>query len=109
MDGTTGVKTQVGGALCTTVPADNPMRIVYRALFGCGPPKDGDWDGPTMLYAIGGTTGLFSEQGQGGAAVMNAGGGLDWGANPRGRDEVYVHVADQPALNDRIDRLLSSR
>ena len=109
VDGTTGVKTQVGAGLCTTVPADNPMRIVYTALFRCGAPGDGDWDGPTMLYAIGGTQGLFSELGHGGAAVMNGGGGLHWGTDPEGRHEVYVHVVDQSALNRRIDQLISSR
>ena len=29
VDGFTGIQTKVGGALCTTVPATNPMRIVY--------------------------------------------------------------------------------
>ena len=44
---------QVGASLCTTAAADHPMRIAYEELFGCGPPKDGDWDAPTLLYAVG--------------------------------------------------------
>jgi hypothetical protein len=109
VDGSTGIYTKVGGMLCSTTPDDNPMRIVYEALFGCGPPKDGDWDGPTMLYAIGGRQGVFSESGQGGAAVMNAQGGLSWEADSHGRHEVYVHVVDQQILNHRIDELLAAR
>jgi hypothetical protein len=109
VDGFTGINTKVGGMLCSTTLADNPMRIVYEALFGCGAPGDGDWDGPTMLYAIGGRQGLFSELGQGGAAVMNAQGGLSWEADSHGPPELYVHVSDQPALNRRIDELLVAR
>jgi hypothetical protein len=109
VDGTTGVDTKVGGMLCSTTPADNPMHIVYEVLFGCGAPGDGDWDGPTMLYAIGGPQSLFSELGQGGAAVMNAGGGLSWEADSHGPHELYVHVVDHAALNQRIDELLAAR
>jgi len=109
VDGFTGINTKVGGTLCSTTPADSPMRIVYEALFGCGPPGDGDWDGPTMLYAIGGRQGVFSELGQGGAAAMNAGGGLSWVADSPGRRELYVHVTDQETLNQRIDGLLAAR
>ena len=82
VDGFTGIQTRVGGALCTTVAPDNPMRIVYESKFGCGPPGDGDWDGPTLLYAVGGTQGMFSELGQGGAAYVNAQGGLSWRTDP---------------------------
>ena len=83
---------------CTTVcAADYPT------------PKDGDWDGPTMLYAIGGRQGIFSELGQGGAAVMNAEGGLSWQTPSRRRHDVYVHVVNQPGLNRRIDDLLAAR
>ena len=85
------------------------MRIVYEALFGCGPPGDGDWDGPTMLYAVGGRQGIFSVLGQGGRAVINAEGGLSWAGGLRPADEVYVHVADQAALNDRINALIDTR
>jgi hypothetical protein len=109
VDGYTGINTKVGAGLCSTAPADNPMRIAYEALFGCGPPKDGDWDGPTMLYAIGGRQGIFSELGQGGAAVMNAEGGLSWQTPSRRRHDVYVHVVNQPGLNRRIDDLLAAR
>jgi hypothetical protein len=106
VDGFAGIGTKVGGALCTAAPPDNPMRIVYQTLFGCGEPGDGDWDGPTMLYAVGGRQGLFSELGRGGAAYVDALGGLGWKIPSRRTDEVYVHVVDQPALNDRIDALL---
>jgi len=109
VDGFTGINTKVGGMLCSTAPPNNPMRIVYQALFGCGPPEDGDWDGPTILYAIGGRQGMFSELGQGGAAVMNAQGGLSWQTNSRRHHDVYVHVIDQQALNHRIDELLAAR
>jgi hypothetical protein len=109
VDGFAGIQTQVGATLCTATPPNNPMRIVYQALFGCGPPKDGDWDGPTMLYAIGGRQGVLSELGQGGAAVINAQGGLSWESDPRRPHDVYVHVVDQPTLNSRIDELLGAR
>jgi hypothetical protein len=106
VDGLGGVQTKVGGTLCTAAPPDHPMRIVYETLFGCGPPGDGNWDAPTLLYAIGQPAGAFTELGQGGAAVLNEQGGLSWETpSPRPHD-VYVHVADQPALNQRIDELL---
>jgi hypothetical protein len=109
VDGFTGIETRVGGDLCKTVTPRNPMRIVYEAKFGCGPPGDGDWDGPTLLYAIDGPRHVFDEMGRGGAAVVNASGGLSWGTNPQRTDDVYVHVVDQQALNQQIDSLLAAR
>jgi len=109
VDGFTGINTRVGGSLCTTVAPNNPMRVVYEAEFGCGPPGDGDWDGPTLLYAVGGMQGLFSELGQGGAAYVNAQGGLSWGADPKRPHDIYVHVAEQAALNQRIDSLVAAQ
>ena len=83
------------------------MRVAYEQLFQCAPPKDGDWDAPTFLYAIGDHPGTFTELGQGGAAVINAQGGLSWQQpSPRAHD-VYIHVADQAALNERIEALLA--
>ncbi len=109
VDGTTGIATRVGAGLCSTTPPANPMRIVYQSLFGCGPPGDGDWDGPTLLYAVGAARGDFTELGRGGTAVMSPAGGLSWRAvSPRSND-VYVHVADQQALNQRIDQLLDTQ
>jgi hypothetical protein len=108
VDGLTGIGTQVGGNLCTTVAAERPMRIVYETLFGCGPPKDGDWDGPTLLYAVGSSPAVFTELGQGGAAVVNPQGGLSWSPTSSRLHDVYVHVADQPTLNQQIDALLAS-
>jgi len=108
VDGYTGVNTKVGGNLCTSVPPRNPMRIVYTKLFHCGPPGDGDWDGPTMLYAIEGAAGIFSAMGQGGAAVIDSQGGLSWGSGADHPPEVYVHVADQAALNAKINSLIES-
>jgi hypothetical protein len=109
VDGFTGINTKVGGMLCSTTPPDNPMRIAYHALFGCGPPKDGNWDGPTFLYAISGRQGVFSELGQGGAAVMSIQGGLSWQTDSRRRHDVYVHVVDQATLDHQIDELLAAR
>ncbi len=109
VDGFTGIQTRVGGALCRTVPARNPMRVVYEAKFGCGPPGDGDWDGPTLLYAIGGRQDLFTELGQGGAAYINSNGGLSWRSDPKRRHDLYVHVANQQALNRRINSLLAAK
>jgi hypothetical protein len=108
VDGYTGINTKVGGTLCTSVPPTNPMRIVYAKLFKCGPPGDGDWDGPTMLYAAEGALGIFSELGQGGAAVINGQGGLSWGSGVDHPQEIYVHVANQVALNVRINLLIES-
>jgi hypothetical protein len=62
-----------------------------------------------LLYAIGGVQGVFSQLGEGGAAVMNAQGGLSWQTDPRRHHDVYVHVVDQAALNQRIDALLVAR
>jgi len=109
VDGSTGIYTKVGGMLCSTTPRNNAMRIVYQALFGCGPPKDGDWDGPTMLYAIGGRQGVFWELGQGGSAFMGGQGGLSWQTDSRRHHDVYVHVTDQLSLNHRIDELIAAR
>jgi pyrimidine-specific ribonucleoside hydrolase len=106
VDGLGGVQTKVGGALCAEAP-DHPMRIVYEVLFACGPPGDGNWDAPTLLYAIGDLRGAFTEEGQGGAAVINPQGGLSWQTPSRRPSDVYVHVVDQPTLNARIDELLA--
>jgi Inosine-uridine preferring nucleoside hydrolase len=108
VDGLTGINTKVGATLCSSVPPKNPMRIVYQKLFSCGPPGDGDWVGPTMLYAVGEGTGIFSELGQGGAAVINAQGGLSWGSGLGHPQEVYVHVAIQAELNAKINALITS-
>ncbi len=109
VDGFTGIQTKVGGTLCRSVPPKNPMRIVYQAEFGCGPPGDGDWDGPTLLFAIGGAQDLFSKLGQGGAAFINADGGLSWRSDPSRPHDVYVHVTDQQALNQRINALIAAK
>jgi hypothetical protein len=106
VDGLGGIQTKVGGTLCTTAPPSHPMRIVYEALFACGPPGDGNWDAPTLLYAINDLPGVFSELGRGGAAVINAQGGLSWQATSSRASDVYVHVFDQQKLNQRIDALL---
>jgi hypothetical protein len=108
VDGLSGVATRVGGTLCTKTPANNPMRVVYEALFGCGPVKDGDWDGPTLLFAVGDIPHAFSVLKRGGAVVLNAQGGLSWRTPSPRRDDYYVHIADQNLLNARIDQLLTS-
>jgi hypothetical protein len=106
VDGFPGIATRVGGTLCRKVPKDNPMRIVYEELFGCGPVGDGNWDAPALLFAIGDVPQVFSVLGRGGAAVINEQGGLSWQEKSRRRDDFYVHAADQRALNQRIERLL---
>jgi hypothetical protein len=45
--------------------------------------------------------------GRGGAAVINKQGGLSWQATSPRRHDVYVHLSDQKALNQRIERLLA--
>jgi hypothetical protein len=106
VDGLDGIATRVGGNLCTATPPDNPMRIVYDDVFRCGPVRDGDWDAPTLLFALGDVPHAFSTLGRGGAAVINSSGGLSWQMPSPRHDDVYVHLADQQALNLRIDRLL---
>lgn len=106
VDGLNGVATKVGGTLCATVKAKHPMRIVYEELFGCEPPGDGNWDAPTLLYAIGDLPDIWSELGQGGAAAINAQGGFSWETPSNRPDDVYIRVSDQAALNQRIDELL---
>jgi hypothetical protein len=108
VDGFAGISTKVGTDLCVSVPPKNPMRIVYTKLFHCGPPGDGDWDGPTLLYAVEGADRVFSVLGQGGAAVINGKGGLSWGPGVHHPPEVYVHVAIQTELNARINALIES-
>jgi hypothetical protein len=82
------------------------MRVVYENLFDCGEPMDGNWDAPTLVYAIDGPTTVFEELGQGGAATINPAGGLVWRIPSDREGDVYVHAADQEALNARIDELL---
>ena len=106
VDGLGGIQTKVGGTLCTTTDADHPMRIVYETLFACAEPGDGNWDAPTLLYAIGDIATVFSEEGQGGAAVVNESGGLVWQTPSTRTGDLYVHVVDQQTLNTRIDELL---
>jgi pyrimidine-specific ribonucleoside hydrolase len=107
VDGLDGISTLVGGTLCAKTPPANPMRIVYEALFTCGPVKDGDWDAPALLFAVGDAPRVFSVLGQGGAAVINKQGGLSWEQTSPRRDDVYVHLANQQALNQRIEQLLT--
>jgi hypothetical protein len=107
VDGLDGISTRVGGTLCAKAPPDNPMRIAYENLFKCGPVQDGDWDAPALLYALGDVPHAFSVLGRGGAAVINKQGGLSWQAISPRRHDVYVHVADQKMLNQRIARLLT--
>jgi pyrimidine-specific ribonucleoside hydrolase len=108
VDGLTGVATKVGRGLCAKASAKNPMRIVYENKFGCGPPGDGDWDGPTLLYALQGTGDLFTELGHGGSAFIDADGGLSWRADPGRPRDGYVHVDNQSALNQEINKLLKA-
>jgi inosine-uridine preferring nucleoside hydrolase len=107
IDGYDGIATRVGGKLCKQTPAENPMRIVYDDLFECGPPGDGNWDAPALLYAIGDVPKVFSILGRGGAAVINDKGGLSWRMPSSRRHDYYVHLADQAGLNRRIDQLLA--
>jgi hypothetical protein len=109
VDGFGGIDTKVGGTLCTAVPAGHPMLVVYEALFGCEEPGDGNWDAPTLLYALGDIEDAFTELGQGGAAVINKDGGLSWETPSARKQDFYVHVVDQPTLNRRIDELLVAR
>jgi hypothetical protein len=83
------------------------MRIVYETLFQCRAPRDGDWDAPALLFALGEVPHAFSVLGRGGAAVINQQGGLAWQATSPRRHDVYVHLLDQQALNRRIDQLLT--
>ena len=106
VDGLDGIATRVGGSLCTKASKRNPMRIVYEDLFGCGPVRDGNWDGPALLFAVGDVPHVFSALGRGGAAFINAEGGLGWRKRSSRPDDFYVHVRDQKALNRRIDQLL---
>ena len=107
VDGLDGIDTKVGGTLCANTPADNPMRIVYETLFGCGPVGDGNWDAPALLFALGDVPQAFSVLGRGGAAVVNEQGGLSWQETSPRPDDFYVHIADQQALNRRIEQLLT--
>jgi hypothetical protein len=106
VDGLPGISAKVGGTLCTTVDAEHPMRVVYEFLFECEEPGDGNWDAPTLLYAIGDLPEIWEELGHGGSAAISAAGGLKWVTPSSRPDDVYVHVIDQDALNQRIDELL---
>ena len=107
VDGLDGIDTKVGGTLCAKAPPDNPMRIVYEKLFGCGPVGDGNWDVPALLFALGEVPQAFSVLGRGGAAVINEQGGLSWQETSPRRHDFYVHVVDQQTLNRRIEQLLA--
>jgi hypothetical protein len=106
VDATTGVVTDAGSRLCTTAPPDHPLRIVHTDLFGCGPTADGNWDAPTLLYAVGEHADTLTAAGHGGAAVVNQHGGLSWQPRSSRRGDVYVHVADRARLAEHIDGLL---
>jgi hypothetical protein len=106
VDGLIGISTRVGGTLCTTADETHPMRIIYEILFECAEPGDGNWDAPTLLYAIGDIPDAFEELGQGGQVVLNDMGGLSWQDVSDRPGDLYVHVADQDAINQRIDELL---
>jgi len=108
VDGLIGISTKVGGTLCTTVEAKHPMRVIYEILFECAEPGDGNWDAPTLLYAIGDIPDAFEELGQGGQVVINDKGGLSWQDVSDRPGDLYVHVADQDAINQRIDELLET-
>jgi hypothetical protein len=107
VDGVPGIGTRVGGTLCAKTPTDHPMRIVYETLFKCGPVGDGNWDAPTLLFAIGDIPEAFEILGRGGAADINKEGGLSWQTKSSRRDDYYVHLRDQNRLNQRIEELLT--
>jgi hypothetical protein len=106
VDGLIGISTRVGGTLCTTVEAEHPMRVIYEFLFECAEPGDGNWDAPTLLYAIGDIPEAFEELGHGGQVIINDKGGLSWQDASDREGDLYIHVADQDAINQRIDELL---
>ncbi|HEY1741303.1 MAG TPA: nucleoside hydrolase [Acidimicrobiia bacterium] len=108
VDGLDGLGTRVGGTVCAKDAADTPIRIIYNDLFHCGPVRDGDWDGPTLLFALGDMPQVFSVLGRGGSAVINKQGGLSWQTPSARHDDVYVHVKNQQALNQRIDQLITT-
>ena len=108
VDGLTGISTKVGGTLCSTVPPKNPMRIVYQKLFNCGPPGDGDWDGPTMLYAVGARIRDLLCAWSGWCCGDQRRGWIVLGVRVGHPQEVYVHVADQTELNAKINSLITS-
>ena len=80
-----------------------------RSCSGAGRSEDGDWDAPTLLFAVGDVPAAFAELGQGGAAVINARAACRGSDGSTRAHDVYVHVADQTALNARIEQLLSAR
>jgi hypothetical protein len=108
VDGLIGISTRVGGTLCATVEEEHPMRLIYEHLFQCAEPGDGNWDAPTLLYAIGDIPDAFEELGHGGQVVLNDKGGLSWQDGSEREGDLYVHVADQDAINQRIDELLET-
>ncbi|HEX5097623.1 MAG TPA: nucleoside hydrolase [Acidimicrobiia bacterium] len=108
VDGVPGIGTRVGETLCEKTATDHPMRIVYEALFKCGKVTDGNWDAPALLFALGDIPEVFSVEGRGGAAAINAQGGLSWQPTSSRRDDFYVHLRDQKRLNERIDQLLNT-
>ena len=108
VDGLDGLGTRVGGTVCAKDAKDSPIRIVYNDLFHCGPVRDGDWEPPALLFALGDAPQVFTVLGRGGSAVINKQGGLSWQANSSRHDDVYVHVRDQQALNQRIEQLITT-
>jgi pyrimidine-specific ribonucleoside hydrolase len=108
VDGTIGVRTIVGRDLCTDTPADHPMHVLYEILFDCGIVRDGNWDAPTFLYAIGDIRKAFDELGEGGAVVLNEQGGLTWDEKSKRKKDVYVHPKNQDRINERIEELLAA-
>jgi hypothetical protein len=107
VDGVIGVRTRVGRELCTDTPDDHPMHVMFDILFQCGILRDGNWDAPTFLYAIGDISKAFDELGAGGAVVLNDKGGLKWAQKSK-RNDLYVHPKNQDRINERIDELLAA-
>src|SRR5262249_25447233 len=93
------------------VPAYSPARIdVQDDGRRCPSAAISSTAAPQALYAPRGrgVRGRMA-RGQGGAPVINDRGALSWQDNhPTRKHDVYVQVADQQALNTRIDELLAA-
>ena len=100
-----GARVFVGNRVCTTHPADSPVRRVFDQLYRCGNQQtEGSWDPTAVHFAVYGA-GALAPTGAGGRNTVAPDGGNAW--LPGGRHQRYLTLTDPARLTVALDRLIA--
>jgi hypothetical protein len=102
-----GARVFVGNHVCTTHPADSPVRAVFDLLYGCGNAQtDGTWDPTAMYYALYGTADVYERAGAGGHNTVTPDGLNAWVRG--GHHQRYLVLTNTARLTRAIDTLIDT-